>query len=75
MEQIVGAPGLISVHEEDDTFEVVVAEEQALISVKRRSFMKKNSFSLSVYPLVTLPVHTYTLGCGWDTGQEHITWY
>ena len=74
MEQIVGAPGLISVHEEDDTFEVVVAEEQALISVKRRSFMKKNSFSLSVYPLVTLPVHTrYTLG--WDTGQEHITWY
>ena len=65
MEQIVGAPGLISVHEEDDTFEVVVAEEQALISVKRRSFMKKNSFSLSVYPLVTLPVHTL-----WDGIQD-----
>ena len=68
MEQIVGAPGLISVHEEDDTFEVVVAEEQALISVKRRSFMKKNSFSLSVYPLVTLPVHTL-----WDGIQDRST--
>mgnify|MGYP004177470089 CR=1 FL=1 len=49
MEQIVGAPGLISVHDEDDTldtFEVVVAEEQALIAVKRRSFIKKTVLSV-----------------------------